>query len=121
MSHQLVTMELRKRVRYRLSAGAVFGWQGPKGNRLLAEGITRDISVAGAFIFTRTCPPVGATVELEIFLSTAPGSGVRAVHIKTEASVIRVEYSADAEGFAAVSRDFTLLFDSDATGFDSGE
>jgi hypothetical protein len=108
-------MELRNRVRYRLSADAVFGWQGPKGNRLLAEGVTRDISVAGAFIFTRTCPPVGTTVELEIFLSTPPSSGVRTVQIKTEARVIRVEHSTDAQGFAAVSRDFTLLFDSNTT------
>jgi hypothetical protein len=74
--------------------------------------VTRDISLAGAFIFTRTCPPVGATLELDIFLSPAPGSGGRTVRIKTEAKVIRVEHSASAEGFAAISQDFTLLFDS---------
>jgi hypothetical protein len=104
-------MELRNRVRYRLSANAVFGWEGPQGNRLVGEGLTRDISVAGAFIFTRTSPPVGATLELDIFLSPAAGNGGRTVRIKTEATVIRVEHSARAEGFAAVSRDFTLLFD----------
>jgi len=71
--------------------------------------VTRDISLAGAFIFTRTCPPVGAALELDIFLSPAPGSGGRTVRIKTEAKVVRVEHSA-AEGFAAVSKDFTLLF-----------
>lgn len=74
--------------------------------------MTRDISLAGAFIFTRTCPPVGATLELDIFLSPAPGSKGRTVRIKTDAKVIRVEHSAAAEGFAAVSKDFTLLFDS---------
>ena len=73
--------------------------------------MTRDISLAGAFIFTRTCPPVGAALELDIFLSPVPGSGGRTVRIKTEATVVRVEHSA-AEGFAAVSKDFTLLFDS---------
>jgi hypothetical protein len=78
---------------------------------LLGEGVTRDISLAGAFIFTRTCPPVGAALELDIFLSPAPGSGGRTVRIKTEATVIRVEHSAVAEGFAVVSQDFTLLFD----------
>jgi hypothetical protein len=104
-------MELRNRVRYRLSADAVFAWEGAQARRLLGQGVTRDISVAGAFIFTRTCPPVGATLELDIFLSPAPGSGGRTVRIKTEAKVIRVEHSA-AEGFAAVSQDFTLLFDS---------
>jgi PilZ domain len=105
-------MELRNRVRYRLSAAAFFFWEGPQGHRLSAEGVTRDISVAGAFIYTRTCPPVGATLELEILLSTAPRGGVKTVQIKTEARVIRVEHSATGEGFAAVSKDFTLLFES---------
>jgi hypothetical protein len=99
-------------VRYRLSADAVFAWEGPQRGRLLGEGVTRDISLAGAFIFTRTCPPVGARLDLDIFLSPAPGSAGRTVRIKTEAKVIRVEHSGAAEGFAAVSHDFTLLFDS---------
>lgn len=109
LSRQPVSMELRNRVRYRLSADAVFTWEGPQ-HRLVGEGVTRDISVAGAFIFTRTCPPVGARVELEIFLSRAHGNSGKGVQIKTEARVVRVEHSA-TEGFAAVSEDFTLLFD----------
>jgi PilZ domain len=110
LNHQPVSMELRNRVRYRLSADAVFTWEGPQ-HRLLGEGVTRDVSVAGAFIFTRTCPPVGVTVELEIFLSPATGKSGRKVQIKTEARVIRVEHANNAEGFAAVSQDFTLLFE----------
>ena len=127
LNPQPFSVELRNKVRYRLSANAVFAWEGPHDGRLLGEGVTRDISLAGAFIFTRTCPPVGATLELQIFLSTAPGSGVRAVQIETEARVIRVEHSAGAEGFAAVSQDFTLLFDRKTrtafgvSGIDSGE
>jgi hypothetical protein len=54
---------------------------------------------------------VGATVELEVFLSSTP-TKERRVQIKTVAKVIRVEHSPTVEGFAAVSRDFTLLFDS---------
>jgi hypothetical protein len=111
LHHQPVSVELRNRVRYRLSADAVFAWESAQQGRLLGEGVTRDISLAGAFIFTRTCPPVGATLELDIFLSQAPGSGGRTVRIKTEAKVIRVEHSTAAEGFAATSQDFTLLFD----------
>jgi len=104
-------VECRNRVRYRLSAAAVFAWEGPQHGRLLGEGVTRDISLTGAFVFTRTCPPVGATLELDVFLSPTPGNGGRTVRIKTEARVIRVEHSSSAEGFAAVSQDFTLLFD----------
>jgi PilZ domain len=110
MIRQIVSMELRNRVRYRLAADAVFAWQGPQGNRLLGEGVTRDISVSGAFIFTRTCPPVGATLNLEIFLSHGGGSG-RTIEINTTATVIRVEHHPNCEGFAAISKDFTLLFD----------
>jgi PilZ domain-containing protein len=105
-------MELRNRVRYRLSADAVFAWEGAQHGRLLGEGVTRDISLAGAFVFTLTCPPVGATVQLDVFLSPALGSARRTVRIKTEATVIRVEHSGASEGFAAISQDFTLLFDS---------
>jgi PilZ domain len=104
-------MELRNRVRYRLSADAVFAWEGAQHDRFLGEGITRDISLMGAFIFTLTSPPVGATVHLDVFLAPTAGAHKKTVRIKTEATVIRVEHSAESEGFAAVSQDFTLLFE----------
>jgi hypothetical protein len=113
MIRQTISMELRNRIRYRFAADAVFAWEGPHGDRFLGEGITRDISIAGAFIFTRMCPPVGAILELEIFLSPPSGSSRRTVEIKTAATVIRVEHKPDCEGFAATSKDFTLLFDKD--------
>jgi hypothetical protein len=112
LNRQPVSTELRNRVRYRLSANAFFAWEGARHGRLLGEGVTRDISLNGVFIFTRTCPPVGATLELDILLFPTPGNGARSVRIKTEARVIRVEHSTSTEGFAAVSQDFTLLFDS---------
>jgi hypothetical protein len=105
-------VELRNRVRYRLAADAVFAWEGPQRGRLLREGITRDISISGAFIFTPTCPPVGAKIQLAVFLCPTNGMGSRKVRIQTEATVIRVEHSAASEGFAAMSRDFALLFNS---------
>jgi len=113
LSHQPVSTELRNRMRYRLSADAVFAWEGAQHGRLVGEGVTRDISLSGAFVFTRTCPPVGATLELDIFLSPTLGNTGKTVRIKTVATVIRVEHTAAAEGFAAVSQDFTLLFDSE--------
>ena len=110
-------MELRNRVRYRLSADAVFAWEGAQHGRFLGEGLTRDISLAGAFIFTLTCPPVGATVHLDVYLSPTTGATRKTVRIKTEARVVRVEHSAAIEGFAAVSQDFTLLFKSNGNAF----
>jgi hypothetical protein len=103
-------MELRNRVRYRLAADAVFAWESPQHGRLLGEGVTRDIGLSGAFIFTLTCPPVGATIQLDVFLCPTTGMGNRKVRIQTEATVIRVEHCPASEGFAAMSQDFTLLF-----------
>jgi hypothetical protein len=104
--------ELRNKIRYRLSADAVFAWEGLQHNRLQGKGITRDISLAGTFIFTPTSPPVGAKVEVDIFLAPAFGSAKKNVRIRAAAKVTRVEHSATHEGFAAVSQDFKLLFSS---------
>ena len=110
-------MELRNRVRYRLSADAVFAWEGAQHDRFLGEGLTRDISLAGAFIFTLTCPPVGATVQLDVLLSPTTSAPGKSVRIKAEAKVVRVEHSDALEGFAAISQDFTLLFESNRDAF----
>lgn len=103
-------MELRNRIRYRLSADAVFAWEGPQHNRLQGKGITRDISLAGAFIFTPTTPPVGANVELDIFLIPVSRTAGKKVRIRAAAKVTRVEHSVTGEGFAAISQDLKLLF-----------
>lgn len=105
-------MELRNRVRYRLKAEALFAWEGADHDQFLGEGVTRDISMAGTFVFTSTCPPVGATVQLDVLLSPALGSARRTVRIKTQARVIRVDHTTSSEGFATASEDLNLLFDS---------
>ena len=102
------TMEPRNQVRYELAANAVFTWESAQNSRLLGKGVTRDLSSAGAFILTLTSPPVGTTLELEIFLPPL-FQGARRVRIKTEATVIRVEHSRAREGFAVVGQDFSLL------------
>lgn len=101
-------MELRNRVRYRLAANAVFSWESAQRSRLLGKGVTRDISLEGAFILTVTCPPVGTMLQLEIFLPPV-GPGARSVRIQTKATVIRVEHTGGNEGFAVVGQGFSLL------------
>jgi hypothetical protein len=105
--HQKV--DVRASVRYRLEATVVFTWECQAGRRLQGEGITRDISVAGAYILTPTCPPAEVLVQLQVFLPW-PGAGGRSVRIKTEAIVIRVEHVERGEGFAVVSPGFTLMW-----------
>jgi hypothetical protein len=66
-------MEMRREIRYRLDARTLFSWESPQHSRVQAEGVTRDISVLGAFILTSTCPPVGIPVQVEIVLPSLTG------------------------------------------------
>ncbi len=99
------TMELRGAVRYRLGAPAVFFWEGAHGNRLQGEGVTRDISLSGAFLVSATSPPAKATIQIEIILPPLHNGAPR-VRIQAEAQVVRVEPSSPNRGecgFAVVS------------------
>src|ERR1700686_955890 len=100
-------MEMRRELRYRLDVPAVFCWESTHHRRLQGEGITRDVSVLGAFIVTATCPPVESPVQVEVVLPSLDGmkSGIR---IKGEARVIRVEHPSGGQGengFAVVRED----------------
>src|SRR6266480_5390393 len=100
-------MELRKRVRHRVAANAVFTWQGAQQSCLFGEGVTRDISFDGAFIFSLTSPPVGSAIQLDVLLLPLH-SGKRSLRMKTEATVIRVEHANGGEGFAVALEDVSL-------------
>ena len=103
-------LHLRRAVRYGLHAPAKFSWEGPHRSLLHGEGLSRDVSVAGAFILTPTCPPVGTTLQLEISLPPLYGS-TPTVRLKGKARVLRIERAAEGKaqsGFAVVSRAFTM-------------
>jgi hypothetical protein len=102
-----VLMELRKVIRYQLDAPALFSWVGVQHKRLKGEGVTRDISVLGAFILTPTCPPVAAPVQVEVLLRST--TGLKSVfRIEGEARVVRIDHpsgSHGGNGFAVVRKD----------------
>lgn len=101
-------MERRTNTRYRLSARAVFSWEGSEHKRFQGEGITRDLSLSGAFILTLTCPPVHSVVQVEFFLPPFHGT-VATARIKADARVLRVEQATTGEqqsGFAVNSPGF---------------
>ncbi len=100
-------MELRKDMRYRLDAPAVFSWEGARGRRFQGEGITRDISVQGAFILTATVPPPDCPVQVDLLLPSVAGF-MSTMRISGTARVIRVEHPAAGawvRGFAVVTED----------------
>jgi hypothetical protein len=103
-------MERRTQDRYLLSARAEFSWEGPEQKRFEGEGVTRDISVAGAFILTRSCPPANTEVQVELFLPPFHGT-VATVRMRARALVLRVERASRSEqqsGFAIDSAGFRL-------------
>ena len=104
-------MERRGGVRYLLGARALFAWEGPEQIALRGEGLTRDVSLGGAFIFSLTCPPVGATVEMDLFLPPVHGT-VPTARLGGQARVLRVERAVtrkEQSGFAVASEGFGFL------------
>lgn len=98
-------MEMRKDIRYRLDAPAVFSWQGGRRGRFQGEGITRDVSVQGAFILSATLPPPDCPIQVDLLLPSL--TGISAVmRITGRARVTRVEDAAGdswIRGFAVVT------------------
>jgi hypothetical protein len=102
-------MELRREIRYRLDAPALFSWESAQHKRLQGEGITRDISVLGAFIVTPTCPPLDVPIQMEVVLPSLTGFKP-VIRVCGAARVLRVDHSSKGEGqngFAVVSEDFS--------------
>ena len=98
-------MEMRKEIRYRLDAPAVFSWEGMRHKKFQGEGITRDISVQGAFILTATMPPPDCPVQVDLLLPSLTGMKAM-MRITGRARVIRVEHpskEAWIHGFAVVT------------------
>jgi hypothetical protein len=58
--------ERRKHVRYPVRVPVFFCWKKRGGAVFRSEGITRDISLRGAYVLSAMCPPVDTFIEIEI-------------------------------------------------------
>jgi hypothetical protein len=82
-------VERRNAIRYRLDTPVVFRWQDGSGKRLEGEGVTRDVSEVGAYVFSARCPPLHKEVEIEIVVP--PLHGAPKAWLKGIMQVLRVE------------------------------
>lgn len=92
-----------------MNASVQFRWSGPEDEHCQGEGITRDMSVAGAYITTATCPPPNAVIRMEVFLPISDG-GSKAL-MQADMMVLRVEHPIEGNsrsGFSAVGKGFSL-------------
>jgi hypothetical protein len=103
-------MERRKHSRYRLGVPVIFSWRDTRHAQHQGVGLTRDISIAAAFVATASPPPLEANIKLEVFLPPASRLAPP-MRIHGEGQVVRVEAIKDHEapgGFAVVGKPFVL-------------
>ena len=106
---KLSPSERRDSVRYELHAPVIFSWEIAGGSRRSGEGETRDLSEIGSYVRTTTCPEVGSSVEIQVFLFAEPGAPTASLIGKMK--VVRVDegrHQFGGFGFALTGGAFTL-------------
>ena len=92
-----------------MRAQVIFRWGKSQKGPFHGEGTTRDVGLAGAYVFTGTCPPINEKVQLEIILPPLfTGSSTR---VRAEMKVLRVEQGSGSEGrggFSVFGKGFSL-------------
>jgi len=86
---ETIAMEPRKHNRYRLEIPVIFAWKGSQDVRQEGIGLTRDLSVKGAFIRATTVPPSGVNLEFKVFLP--PRRAALPVPLCGKGQVVRVD------------------------------
>ena len=105
----------RKGSRYEVRVPIRFSWKGFSGAWFHGEGITRDVSVTGAYVYTHTRPPMNAVLHAEILLPRASGRGD--IRAECEMHVRRVDQDLRGSrraGFAGKISRLTLPVSSDS-------
>jgi hypothetical protein len=97
--------ERRTALRYPLRLPIVFSWQDDAGRVHGCDGYCRDLGSRGIYVTARLVPPLGASVEMNVFLPR-PGHSTRPSEIHAIGRVIRSEQNTPASelpGFAAMN------------------
>ena len=85
-----VLVEQRKAFRYAIVATAAFVWQHERGIQQRSEGITRDMSDSGAFIYAAVGPTEQVPARVEFALPPIE-EGKAPLRVRVKARVVRVE------------------------------
>jgi hypothetical protein len=105
-----VNEERRKHNHFRLEVPVVFSWQDARQAQHEGVGLTRDVSINGAFVLTTSPPPLQAMIKLKAFFPPVVGVA-KPVRIHGEGRVVRVEaikHHATRKGFAVAGKRFVL-------------
>jgi hypothetical protein len=97
--------ERRTALRYPLRLPVVFSWQDDVGRVHGCDGYCRDLGSRGIYVTSQLVPPLGASVEMNVFLPR-PGHSTRPSEIHAIGRVVRSEQKTPASeiaGFAAMN------------------
>ena len=112
-------VERRATLRYTVSATVLFSWE-ERGSYAKGEGVTRDMSTNGLFVYSEILPPEDASIRLEVGFPPLRESGAP-VRIRVRGRVVRIE-RVPAEraryGFAVSSESTSLLGGNSAFEYD---
>lgn len=100
-----VTPQVRRQIRYPLRAPVTFHWVGRDGLQNEGKGNSLDISEGGAYIVTKSSPPMGALVMMAIRFPHLPELD-RSHRIEMSGRVVRIDLLLDNRagwGFAISS------------------
>ena len=102
-------LEQREQFRYGVRALVDFEWV-DEGVLRKGQGLTRDISSKGMFIYSDSEPPAKADLRVKVSFGS-PAQGFTGVHLRANALVVRVESSSIPgiqDGFAILNRSCQL-------------
>jgi hypothetical protein len=97
--------ERRTALRYPLRLPVVFSWQDDTGRVHGCDGYCRDLGSRGIYVQAELVPPLGVSVEMNVFLPR-PEHSARPSEIHAIGRVVRSEHRAPASencGFAAMN------------------
>src|SRR5260370_1858381 len=99
------TTERRGSRRFRLRLAVVFCWRDAQGMVQSGEGSSCNISSRGVYVRTKVAPPVGTSVEMNVFLPQ-PAYDINAAEIHAKGHVIRIDQGSLAQvcGLATLNR-----------------
>ena len=103
--------ERRTALRYPLRLPVVFSWQDEGGQIQGCDGYSRDLGSRGIYVYAEQVPPLGVSVEMNVFLPR-PEHSSRPSEIHAVGRVVRSERQGTStrggNGFAAMNHT-TLL------------
>lgn len=100
--------ERRTALRYSLRLPVVFSWQDERGRIQGSDGYCRDLGSRGIYVRSELVPPLGVSVEMNVFLPR-PEHSARPSEIHAIGRVVRSEQFATPEGRGFAAMNHTTL------------